>query len=106
MRGSLILLTGLLSLFAAVLGYGIWLGLEIECGCFGLGGLGGDGETAGTDSPAKAWSNWPVEMESFPPPANIQIRRRAATTADTAAIPINDFLPMGSRPLEMVEVAE
>ena len=27
----------LLILFIAVLGYGIWLGLDIDCGCFGPG---------------------------------------------------------------------
>jgi uncharacterized membrane protein len=34
-RGSLAVITGLLTLFMAVLGYGIWLGLDIDCGCFG-----------------------------------------------------------------------
>ena len=32
---SLAMLTGLLVLFMAVLGYGIWLGLDVDCGCFG-----------------------------------------------------------------------
>jgi uncharacterized membrane protein YphA (DoxX/SURF4 family) len=34
-RGSLALITGLLVLFMAVLGYGIWMGLDVDCGCFG-----------------------------------------------------------------------
>lgn len=34
-RGSLALMTGLLVLFMAVLGYGIWMGLDVDCGCFG-----------------------------------------------------------------------
>ncbi len=34
-RGSLALVTGLLVLFVAVLGYGIWMGLDVDCGCFG-----------------------------------------------------------------------
>jgi hypothetical protein len=34
-RGSLALMAGLLSLFMIVLGYGIWIGLDIDCGCFG-----------------------------------------------------------------------
>ncbi len=34
-RGSLTALVGLLLLFSGVLGYGIWLGLEVDCGCFG-----------------------------------------------------------------------
>lgn len=36
-RGSLELVTGLLVLFLAIVGYGIWLGLDIDCGCFGPG---------------------------------------------------------------------
>jgi hypothetical protein len=36
-RGSLATITGLLILFLAVLGYGVWLGLDIDCGCFGQG---------------------------------------------------------------------
>jgi len=35
MRGSLAVITGLLALFIVILGYGIWLGLDIDCGCFG-----------------------------------------------------------------------
>ena len=34
-RGSLAVVTGLLILFVSVLSYGIWLGLDIDCGCFG-----------------------------------------------------------------------
>lgn len=34
-RGSLAVITALLVLFIAILGYGIWLGLDIDCGCFG-----------------------------------------------------------------------
>ena len=34
-RGSLALVTGLLLLFVAVLGYGIRMGLDVDCGCFG-----------------------------------------------------------------------
>lgn len=34
-RGSLAVITGLLILFMAVLSYGIWLGFDIDCGCFG-----------------------------------------------------------------------
>ncbi|MHB8811484.1 MAG: MauE/DoxX family redox-associated membrane protein [Desulfobulbaceae bacterium] len=34
-RGSLAVITGLLGMFIAILGYSIWLGLDIDCGCFG-----------------------------------------------------------------------
>ena len=34
-RGSLALITGLLVLFMMVLGYGIWMGLDVDCGRFG-----------------------------------------------------------------------
>lgn len=34
-RGSLAVIAGLLMLFVAILGYGIWMGLDIDCGCFG-----------------------------------------------------------------------
>ena len=34
-RGSLAVITGLLALFILILGYGVWLGLDIDCGCFG-----------------------------------------------------------------------
>jgi uncharacterized membrane protein len=33
--GALSITTGLLILFMAVLSYGIWMGLDIDCGCFG-----------------------------------------------------------------------
>jgi len=36
LRGSLGMIAGLLALFIAVLGYGIRLGLDVDCGCFGL----------------------------------------------------------------------
>lgn len=34
-RGSLAVITGLLMSFLAILSYGIWLGLDVDCGCFG-----------------------------------------------------------------------
>ncbi|GBC63538.1 DoxX family protein [Desulfonema ishimotonii] len=34
-RGSLSAITGLLLLFMAILGYGIRMGLDVDCGCFG-----------------------------------------------------------------------
>jgi uncharacterized membrane protein YphA (DoxX/SURF4 family) len=34
-RGSLAGITSLLILFLTILGYGIWLGLDVDCGCFG-----------------------------------------------------------------------
>ena len=34
-HGSLAVINGLLLLFAAILGYGIWIGLDVDCGCFG-----------------------------------------------------------------------
>ena len=34
-RGSLAVITGLLVLFIAILGYAIWMGLDVDCGCFG-----------------------------------------------------------------------
>jgi len=33
-RGSLSAIAGLLAMFIAVLGYGIWMGLDVDCGCF------------------------------------------------------------------------
>jgi hypothetical protein len=33
-RGSLVIITALLVLFMVVLSYGIWLGLDVDCGCF------------------------------------------------------------------------
>ena len=35
MRGSLGVIAGLLLLFVAILGYGIHMGLDVDCGCFG-----------------------------------------------------------------------
>ena len=32
---SLGVITGLLLLFITILGYGIWMGLDVDCGCFG-----------------------------------------------------------------------
>ncbi len=34
-KGSLSVIAGLLGLFIAMLGYGIWVGLDVDCGCFG-----------------------------------------------------------------------
>ena len=34
-RGSLGVILGLLLLFVAILGYGIHMGLDVDCGCFG-----------------------------------------------------------------------
>lgn len=34
-RGSLSVIAGLLALFIAILGYGIHMGLDVDCGCFG-----------------------------------------------------------------------
>jgi len=34
-RGSLAVIAVLLALFILIFGYGIWLGLDIDCGCFG-----------------------------------------------------------------------
>jgi uncharacterized membrane protein YphA (DoxX/SURF4 family) len=36
-RGSLAAITGLLIMFSLVLAYGLWLGLDIDCGCYGPG---------------------------------------------------------------------
>jgi len=36
-RGSMPLITGLLVLFITILGYGIWMGLDVDCGCFDPG---------------------------------------------------------------------
>lgn len=35
LEGSLGVITGLLLLFITILGYGIWMGLDVDCGCFG-----------------------------------------------------------------------
>jgi hypothetical protein len=34
-QGSLVVITGLLGFFMVILGYGIWMGLDVDCGCFG-----------------------------------------------------------------------
>jgi len=34
-RGSLAVITALLGLFIMVTGYGLWMGLDVDCGCFG-----------------------------------------------------------------------
>ncbi len=34
-RGSLAAIAGLLVLFVAILAYGLWMGLDVDCGCFG-----------------------------------------------------------------------
>ncbi len=34
-KGSLAVIAGLLGMFIAMLGYGIWIGLDVDCGCFG-----------------------------------------------------------------------
>jgi hypothetical protein len=41
-RGSLGMVSGLLVFFMAVVSYGIWMGLDIDCGCFGPGDLEGE----------------------------------------------------------------
>lgn len=33
-RGSLGVITGLLMFFMAIIGYGIWMGFDLNCGCF------------------------------------------------------------------------
>ena len=35
LKGSLVLVTGMLLLFMTILGYGMWMGLDVDCGCFG-----------------------------------------------------------------------
>jgi uncharacterized membrane protein YphA (DoxX/SURF4 family) len=35
LRGSLAVIAGMLLLFMAILGYGISMGLDVDCGCFG-----------------------------------------------------------------------
>ena len=37
-RGSLLRVAGMLVLFMGVLGYGIWMGLDVDCGCFSSSG--------------------------------------------------------------------
>jgi len=34
-RGSLALISSLLAVFIVILGYAIWMGLDVDCGCFG-----------------------------------------------------------------------
>jgi uncharacterized membrane protein YphA (DoxX/SURF4 family) len=34
-KGGLAIIAALLVLFMAILGYGIWMGLDVDCGCFG-----------------------------------------------------------------------
>lgn len=34
-RGSLAVIAGLLVLFVVILAYGKWMGLDVDCGCFG-----------------------------------------------------------------------
>jgi hypothetical protein len=36
-KGSLGLIFGLLGLFIGILAYGIWMGLDVDCGCWGPG---------------------------------------------------------------------
>lgn len=36
-RGSLAVIAGLLIMFSFILAYGLWLGLDIDCGCYGPG---------------------------------------------------------------------
>jgi rhodanese-related sulfurtransferase/uncharacterized membrane protein YphA (DoxX/SURF4 family) len=36
-RGALTAVGGLLAVFMGILGYGIWMGLDVDCGCFGPG---------------------------------------------------------------------
>jgi len=41
-RGSLGSVGGLMLFFLAVVSYGVWMGLDIDCGCFGPGDLEGE----------------------------------------------------------------
>ena len=34
-EGSLSVIAGLVGLFIAILSYGVWMGLDVDCGCFG-----------------------------------------------------------------------
>lgn len=36
-KGSLAIVAALLSLFMLILGYGVYMGLDVDCGCFGPG---------------------------------------------------------------------
>jgi hypothetical protein len=79
-----------------------------------LGAPAGAGAMAGTDSPSKPSlkppekpPEWSDEKLSLPPPASIQVRNIAITTAVTAAMISQDFLLMGRfRPFDIVEVGE
>lgn len=42
MEGSLPAIAGLTALFIIILGYGVWMGLDIDCGCFGPSDPEGD----------------------------------------------------------------
>lgn len=35
LQGSLMVIVVLLAIFILVLGYGLWMGLDVDCGCFG-----------------------------------------------------------------------
>jgi hypothetical protein len=35
LRGSPTIIAGLLALFMLIMGYGIWMGLDVDCGSFG-----------------------------------------------------------------------
>ncbi|MGD9333078.1 MAG: MauE/DoxX family redox-associated membrane protein [Desulfobacterales bacterium] len=37
LRGSLATVAVLLTVFIAILGYGLWMGLDVDCGCYGPG---------------------------------------------------------------------
>ena len=59
--------TGLLLVFLGVLGYGIALGLDVECGCFGIGKGGGLSlwQAVGVDCGlliACCWLQWSSRM--------------------------------------------
>ena len=41
LRGSLMVIAVLLAIFILVLRYGLWMGLAVDCGCFGPGDLQG-----------------------------------------------------------------
>jgi hypothetical protein len=43
LRGGRLAAAGLSLLFVFVTGYGLWLGLDIDCGCFGPGDRSGPG---------------------------------------------------------------
>jgi hypothetical protein len=37
LEGSLSIISALLLVFIGILAYGIWMGLDVDCGCFGAG---------------------------------------------------------------------